>query len=247
VAAAGAAPLLTLAPTVLRAEQADAATPKFRFFTPHEGAVIAAAAARLVPGPNDDPQEKLYNSPGATEAGVVHYIDTMLAAFSFNPPRIFAGGPWSNRHGGRVDHMKDFVPLAPRHRWAWRRRIPQLQKAYRDAVKQLDAASSGKDFSKASASEQDQILTSNGAVRDLIFGNTIEGMYAVPEYGGNHNEVGWKDVSWPGDIQPRGYTAQETERNDGEDVLVVTPLLQAVLDHLPMAARRMHLRGRNDV
>jgi hypothetical protein len=251
VTAAGLAPLVSLAPPVLRAGAAPAAGtaaqhPRFRFFTEHEAAVIEAAAARLVPGPEDDPTEKLYDSPGAREAGVVYYIDTMLAAFDFAVPKIFAGGPWSNRHGGHEDHMKHFVPLAPRHEWAWKRRLPQLRKAYRSAVRQLDAAAGG-DFAKASASTQDKVLTDLGSVRDLIFGNVIEGMYSVPEYGGNRHQVGWKDVHWPGDIQPRGYTGQQTARNDGEDVVVLTDLLRAVLDQLPTAARRMHLRGRNDV
>lgn len=239
VAAAGLAPLVSLAPPVLRAGAApvaEAATsPKFRFFTDHEGAVIKAAAARLVPGPEDDPTEKLYNSPGATEAGVVHYIDHMLAAFSFKVPKIFAGGPWSDRHGGQVNYMKHFVPLAPRQRVAWKRRVHQLQGAYRKAIKQLDAAAGG-DFSKASTSTQDQVLTSLGEVRDLIFGHTIEGMYSVPEYGGNRNGAGWKGVYWPGDSQRRGYTAAEVENSDGLDVVVLTPTEMAVVAQLGVVA-----------
>ncbi|HVS68837.1 MAG TPA: gluconate 2-dehydrogenase subunit 3 family protein, partial [Mycobacteriales bacterium] len=189
VVGAGLAPLVSLATPALRAGAApvaDAATkrpPAFRFFTKHEAAVVKAAAARLVPGPNDDPTEKLYDSPGATEAGVVHYIDHMLAAFSFKVPKIFAGGPWSDRHGGDENYLKHFVPLAPRQRVAWKKRIHQLQGAYRKAVKQLDAAAGG-NFATASTSTQDQVLTDLGDVRDLIFGHTIEGMYSVPEYGG---------------------------------------------------------------
>ncbi|HEX3900962.1 MAG TPA: gluconate 2-dehydrogenase subunit 3 family protein [Mycobacteriales bacterium] len=253
VGAIGVAPLLTLGPTVLRdshshhkaaAPEAKHAAKKFRFFTEHEGAVIKAAAARLVPGPEDDPIEKLYNSPGATEAGVVYYIDDMLSAFEFKVPKIFAGGPWSNRHlGGYGDHenyMKHFVPLAPRQEWAWRRRIAGLRKQYRSAVKQLDAAAGG-DFSKASQSTQDQILTKLGDVRGLIFTNTIEGMYSVPEYGGNRDTVGWQSVLWPGDSQRRGYTAKEVETSDGLDVVVLTPTLNAVLGELGVvsAARRL--------
>jgi hypothetical protein len=257
VGAIGSAPLLTLGPTVLRDEHSRKQAPppdakhaakKFRFFTEHEGAVIKAACARLIPGPDDDPIEKLYNSPGATEAGVVYYIDTMLSAFDFKVPKIFAGGPWSNRHvGGYGDHenyMKHFVPLAPRQEWAWRRRIAGLRKQYRSAVKQLDAAAGG-DYSKASHSTQDQVLTKLGDVRGVIFTNAIEGMYSVPEYGGNHDTVGWKSVSWPGDSQRRGYTASEVEHSDGLDVVVLTPTLNAVLGELGVisAARRAR-RGR---
>jgi Gluconate 2-dehydrogenase subunit 3 len=256
--AIGVAPLLTLGPTILR----DARSPedltersakheprKFRFFTEHEGAVIKAACARLIPGPDDDPTEKLYNSPGATEAGVVYYIDHMLAAFSFKVPKIFAGGPWSDRHGGDEDYMKDFVPPAPRQEWAWRRRTHQLQKQYRSAVKELDAAAGG-DFSKASQSKQDSILTKLNDVRTLIFTNTIEGMYSVPEYGGNHDTVGWQGAMWPGDSQRRGYTAKEVEKSDGLDVVVLTPTLEAVLGNLGIAtaarrARRARMLGVN--
>jgi hypothetical protein len=163
----------------------------------------------------------------------------MLAAFSFKVPKIFAGGPWSDRHGGHENYMKHFVPLAPRQRVAWKKRLPPLQAAYRKAVKELDAAAGG-DFAKASTSTQDQVLTNLGAVRDLIFGHTIEGMYSVPEYGGNRNGIGWKGAYWPGDSQRRGYTAKEVENSDGPDVVVVTPTEMAVLGQLGLvaAARR---------
>jgi hypothetical protein len=262
VGAIGVAPLITLGPTVLRdgrtkpAPSAPAskkpATKKFRFFTAHEGAVVKAACARLIPGPDDDPIEKLYDSPGATEAGVVHYIDGMLSAFEFKVPKIFAGGPYSDRHGGDGEnYMKHFVPLAPRQEWAWRRRVAELRKSYRKAVKQLDAAAGG-DFSKASASTQDQVLTKLADVRDLIFPHAIEGMYSVPEYGGNRGTVGWRSVYWPGDSQRRGYTAKEVENSDGLDVVVLTPTELAVLGEIGLGAvaaarhaRRRRVLGAN--
>jgi hypothetical protein len=245
---------VSLAPPVLRpaaASPADAATKpsRFRFFTEHEAAVIQAAAARLVPGPQDDPTEKFYDSPGATEAGVVYYIDHMLGAFTFKVPKIFAGGPWSDRHGGHENYMKHFVPLAPRQRVAWKQRIAQLQAAYRKAVKQLDTAAGG-DFATAPTSKQDQVLTDLAQVRDLIFGHVIEGMYAVPEYGGNRDTAGWKGVYWPGDAQRRGYTAHEVETSDGPDVVVLTSTETAVLGQLGLVAaarraRRAKLLGTN--
>src|SRR6516164_7195462 len=51
-----------------------------RFFTGHEAAVVEAATARIVPGPEDDPAEA--GHPGAREAGVTDYIDLMLGALS---------------------------------------------------------------------------------------------------------------------------------------------------------------------
>ena len=69
------------------------------FFTEHQAAVVEAATARIAPGPEDDPAEA--GHPGAREADVTGYIDTMLGALHdgvLQHDRVFAGGPWSNRH-----------------------------------------------------------------------------------------------------------------------------------------------------
>jgi hypothetical protein len=236
-------PLASLAPTLVGESRALAAAGSgYHFFSPHQAAVVKAAAARLIPGPNDDPVEKLLNSPGATEADVVRYIDTMLSMFDHDPPKIFAGGPWSNRHGGTVDHMAHFVPPAPRQLYAWKRRVKELRKQYVAAIKALDAAASKKNFATATSSEQDQILTKLTAERDLIFTNTIEGMYAVPEYHGNRGRAGWKSASWPGDAQRRGYTAAEVEKSDGLDVVVLSSLEQSLLKNLGAVAKARRAR-----
>src|SRR5205085_1998033 len=36
--------------------------------------------------------------------------------------------------------------------------------------------------------------------------HTAEGMFSVPEYGGNRNRVGWQLIGFDGDSQPLGYT-----------------------------------------
>jgi Gluconate 2-dehydrogenase subunit 3 len=247
VAAMGLAPLASLAPSLIFESQARAAAGEsFAFFTAHQAAVVKAAAARLVPGPDDDPTEKAKNSPGATEADVVRYIDTMLSMFKEHPPKIFAGGPWSDRHGGHVNHMKHFVPPVPRQLDAWKRRIHDLQKQYREAVKTLDAAAKGKSFVKATNAEKDKILIKHVNARNLIFGHTIEGMYAVPEYGGNKNTVGWKSISWPGDSQRLGYTPHQVQHSDGKDPVEMTDLVQLVLTLLPQASTAFfRVRGPN--
>ena len=247
LAAAGAVPLAVLTPALLELAKSDAkAGAGFRFLTKHQAAVIEAAAARLVPGPLDDPLEALAKSPGAREANVIRYIDNLLAAFDSSPPAVFAGGPWSDRHHypgrDREDYLKKYVPLAERQLVAWTKRIAGLKSEYVAAVKTLDTAANG-DFSTASQIMQDQILTSQADVRALIFGHTVEGMYGVPEYGGNAGTVGWKSISWPGDSQPRGYTASEVERSDGADVLDPTGVVSLMMGMLPEAANLMHARG----
>jgi hypothetical protein len=199
-----------------------------RFFTAHQAAVVEDATARIAPGPRDDPLEK--GHPGAREAGVTAYIDTMLAALQDNPAQIFAGGPWSNRHAPGPDLMARFAPLDPISEIAWRRRLTRWQGQYRKGIQTLDELAGG-DFTKAGHQQQDKILATQAISQftALLFEHTIEGLYASPEYGGNHNLAGWREIGFPGDIQPRGYTAAEVERSDGHDPVDNTGIVADVL------------------
>ena len=185
-----------------------------RFFDDHQAAVVTEATARLVPGPRDDPAEE--GHPGAREAGVVYYIDLFLSAFEDDPPRIFAGGPWSDRAGGDENHMADFVPLSAYEEELWRERIGDLQERYRAGIVALDNAAGG-DFTAVSATEQDAILVADtpDGFRRLLFEHAIEGTYAVPEYGGNRELAGWAETEAAGDVAPRGWTAEEVSESDG--------------------------------
>jgi hypothetical protein len=189
------------------------------YFTGHQAAVVEAATARIAPGPKDDPAEA--GHPGAREAGVTGYIDTMLGALhdgALQDPKVFAGGPWSNRHTSGPDLMARFTPLDPVAQIAWRKRLGSWQEQYRQGIKALDKLAGG-DFTKASHQEQDKILAMRpvSEFTSLLFEHTIEGLYASPEYGGNRNLTGWKEIGFPGDVQPRGYSADEVERSDGHD------------------------------
>src|SRR5256714_7184020 len=133
-------PLAAAVPrSVLAKALADTST-TYRFFTKHQAAVVIDATARLIPGPQDDPSET--GHPGAREANVVRFVDTMLAAFTFHPARIHAGGPFSDRAGSPRDDMKRFVPVPRIRRVGWGRRLAKLHRVYRRGVEQLDSMSS---------------------------------------------------------------------------------------------------------
>jgi hypothetical protein len=183
------------------------------FFSDAELAIVAAAVDRLIP-PDDA------GCPGAAAAGVPNYIDTFLGAFSFDPPRIFAGGPFSGRWGGEAS-FDNWMPLGPTQELAWRTRIegsggrPErefngpvvgLQQLYREGLAVL-----GADFVTLHTHEQDRRLDAALEFKRLLYQHACEGMYGDPVYGGNRDEVGWKMIGWLGDIQPRGYTKEEVE------------------------------------
>lgn len=176
-----------------------------RYLDDGQRAVLEAACARLIPTDED---------PGAVEAGVVDYIDGLLGAFLVDPPRIWAGGPFSGRAGGPAG-FTTFHQLSRLEELAWRTRIegsqgiPErevngpvvgYQERYRDGLAGL-----GADFAGCPPEEQDARLEADPAFCGLLYEHACEGMYAAPEYGGNRDLLGWRYIGYGGDVQPAGY------------------------------------------
>ena len=181
-----------------------------RFLTAHEHAVLAVAADRLIP--------PLDAHPGGAALGVADYVDRLLGAFTFDPPLIFAGGPFSGRAGGEPSFER-FLPLSRHEELAWRTRIEGSlgiaerefngptrgwQEVYREGIAAL-----GEDFTEVDGDEQDRRLRGQRELRTVFYGHACEGAYGPPEYGGNTGLAGWIAIQFPGDSQPRGYTDDE--------------------------------------
>jgi hypothetical protein len=160
-------------------------------------------------------------SPGAGQAGGADYVDQLLGAFRFDPPHIWAGGPFSGRHGGE-GRFHEWIRLAPLEELAWRIRIegsqglPERafngpvtgwQEQYRTALDRL-----GDDFADVGPDERSRrIETTDPSFRELAFTHACESLYGDPVYGGNHDAAGWAAIGFAGDVQPRGWTDAEVE------------------------------------
>jgi hypothetical protein len=177
------------------------------YFDPDTYAVVQAACERLIPAVD--------GHPGATELGVADYIDGLLGAFLVDPPRIYAGGPFSGRHGGGAGFER-FLRLGPLEELGWRIRIegsqgiaareyngavPGWQQQYRDGIAAL-----GPDFPTVDREEQKRRLDADPEFKQLLYEHACEGAYGAPEYGGNRGGRAWQAIEFPGDVQPRGYT-----------------------------------------
>lgn len=215
-------PLARLMPDIVWRAADAAAAESFAFFDAHQAAVVREATARIIPGPNDDPLE--LGHPGAREANVVRYIDVLLSALDSTPEHIHAGGPYGAA-------MSNWVGLNSQQRLGWQQRIDALKKAYRDGIALLDSMAGG-DFSTAPQLQQDQVLSSAGDFLGILYTHAIEGTYSHPTYGGNENKVGWTEIKFAGDSQPRGYTAAEVGNSDGPDVIDPTGVVAMLLDAL---------------
>jgi Gluconate 2-dehydrogenase subunit 3 len=144
----------------------SATPPKFEFFTPEQAAEVDAITARIIP--TDE-------TPGAREAGVVYFIDRGLATFAADDQKTYREG------------------------------LPELQARVSELFPGTDK------FSGLRAEQQDEVLHSfdnggDGSRRpsrarpgaqnffETLRQHTIAGFLIDPEYGGNHDGVGWKVI-----------------------------------------------------
>jgi gluconate 2-dehydrogenase gamma chain len=186
----------------------------FTFFVPYQARIVQAAAARIIP--TDE------NGPGATEAGVVYFIDRQLApaygARGFRGPRYDAG-PYLPAESTQGDQSA--LPLRDRFRLG----IFGLDNYAKQRFQ--------KGFADLAPEQQDQILTDleQGIPADfggtathaspvnnvpnaqpapgqagisaktffnLLLSFTMAGFLADPVQGGNRDMVGWKLIGFPG-------------------------------------------------
>ncbi len=187
--------------------------------SPERFAALTAMMDALIPGDE--------SSPGATLARAPWYLDQLLGAFDVDPPRIFAGGPYSGRHGGPDDFSK-FQPLTRVEAIRWRtyiegsRGLPErsfngpvvgLQERYETGLAALDAAAqarSGARFATLPLEERKALLlAADEAFVAEAYAHAVEGTYGDPVYGGNFELHGWAAIGYEGDRQPVGYTARQ--------------------------------------
>ncbi len=186
---------------------------------PRHYALLCAVADALLPG--DDA------SPGAHLAGAAFYIDQLLGAFRVDPPRIFAGGPYSGRHGGEAG-FASFQRLTRVEELRWRttlegsRGLPErewngpvvgLVERYPAGLDAIDASATttfGESFLTLDLTRRQTIL--GGADPDFVqlaYEHVVEGTWGDPAYGGNADMLGWKAIRYEGDRQPIGFSARE--------------------------------------
>ncbi|MCT2584530.1 gluconate 2-dehydrogenase subunit 3 family protein [Actinophytocola gossypii] len=176
------------------------AVPPLRFFTDAEAATVEAMAERVFP---ED------GSPGARDAGVMHYIDGRLAGGWGRGERMYLRGPFEEPgHGGHGYQL----PLTPRevYRRALRTIDDHCQKTYGDRTfVELPAAKQDETLTALEGGEVDLRLAdgrsgyTSASFFAMFLENVREGLFSDPMHDGNRGMVGWKWVGFPGD--PSAY------------------------------------------
>lgn len=162
-------------PTRLPAQETESDTVELelRHFSAEQAGIVQAACARIFP--TDD------SGPGATEAGVVIYIDRQLAGPYGRDAWRYTKGPWIT--DGWVGHGYQGKE--------------NPREIYAAGIESL-----GDNFADIPEDQQDARLV---AIEDsLFFGilrrHTIEGMFCDPLHGGNADLIGWQLLGFPGPV-----------------------------------------------
>ena len=178
-------------PEALRAAHASAskaadAKTAFRFFTTEEAADVVAFGAQIIP--TDD-------TPGATEAHAVYFIDHALIEFaSEDQPRVRAAIQALNdlaaKHSGHNDVR--FAQLSPSDQLELTKKFQSLFPAINGG---FDPSNNGMNSSGSNYFE-------------LLRTYIITGFLSDPDLGGNKDMIGWKVLGFDGNTShqpPFGY------------------------------------------
>jgi len=157
-------------PVRLQAQAEGKVRVRLRFFDERAALIVSAAAARIFPSDS--------SGPGASEAGVVIYIDRQLAGpygrdrYRYTQPPFAEGLPEQGYQG----------KATPRE-------------IYREGLILL-----GQDFDRLPPADQDRKLRSIETTHffRLLRQHTIEGMFCDPMHGGNVDLIGWQLIGYPG-------------------------------------------------
>jgi gluconate 2-dehydrogenase gamma chain len=154
-----------------------------RFFTAQEARIVTAACERIFPSDA--------RGPGATEAGVVIYIDRQLAGPYGRDKYRYTRGP--------------FVESVPEHGYQDRKNPREVYREGIRALGEFDALPVDEQIRKLRAIEDTRFF-------QVLRAHTIEGMFCDPMHGGNAGLVGWQLIGFPG---PRMSYRNEIDQYHG--------------------------------
>lgn len=196
-----------------------------KFFTPQEARAVDAFTARLLPGTPED--------PGAREAGVVYYIDHLMAYPEGFAESIYRKPPFVQAYEGDTPPLQEgqpgaegviWVPASEIERYGYQA-IYTPREVMRMGLAALDRFANdqfGGNFADLSEEQQDQLIErmvegdaegfeplTPKSFFQAMRRYTSEGIFCDPVYGGNRDMVGWRLIGFPG--AQRAYTPDEIQ------------------------------------
>lgn len=149
------------------------------FFNDEDSRAVKAFAERLMPG--------AAGKPGATDAGVLNYIDLALSGAYKDEQEFYRHGLTQLDAHCKAAHGKAF------------RSLPAAQQ---------DEVIAALEHNKA----PEFVWPTAPAFFNMLRRHTMEGMFADPIYGGNKDFAGWRLVGFPG--AQMQFTAEDMQSKD---------------------------------
>jgi gluconate 2-dehydrogenase gamma chain len=195
---------------------ADEQTVALTFFNDFEADTVEAIAERIIPGGD--------GNVGATDAGVVYYVDRAVSGFSVSLQKVYRLGLRELEAFCRRKYDHSFVQLTEERQDEVVRRFlgPESGEADpgRNSAGEVDHDFDGSPDQAGPASRRlDRSLLDR--LFAVIREHAIEGLFCDPVYGGNRNAVGWQLVGFPGVYW--GYSAEQMKEGyDGRQLPIRT-------------------------
>lgn len=155
----------------------------WRFLTEEEANLVVAIAEQIIPADQD---------PGATDAGVVYFIDKQLAGFYNNYQQTYRNGLAAIQQYCQSQFSNQFQKLD------WNIQTDIIKKMERDKLE-------GKYWKENSAS----------SFFHLIRDHSMQGFYGSPRHGGNKNYVSYKmlKLDYPAVMGQNRYSHRSSTLN----------------------------------
>jgi gluconate 2-dehydrogenase gamma chain len=185
---------------------------RLRFFNLHEARTVEAYTARLLPGTPED--------PGAREAGVTIYIDSLLSTPGGFAEPTYRFPPFAETYEGSSPPPEQegefqviWVAASEIDRYGYQS-IYTPGEALKMGLAAIDRYANERfenDFVDLEEGQQDEIIQemldgeatgfeplSATTLFHILRRYTAEGMFSDPVYGGNRGLAGWRLIGYPG-------------------------------------------------
>jgi gluconate 2-dehydrogenase gamma chain len=191
------------------------------YFTDLQAKTVEAIAERIIPANGND--------AGATEAGVVYYIDRSVTGFSINLQRIYRLGLRELERYCSHFFQAQFHELDAEQQDEIIRELlgPEVIETAGEPVSgQLPQSLDQDTIDDGEAEPTDPSVPADQEMLRRLFAvireHTVEGYFCDPIYGGNRDTVGWKLVGFPG--AQWGYTAEQMKPGFDASTIVIKTL-----------------------
>ncbi len=194
-----------------------------------DAAVLSALGDAAFPPDKD--------GPGAASLGIALFTDRLLSGIDAMPADVLRGGPSSPRGGATGNAFLEVVELDRAALLTWKLHLlgsdgvpgggpndallgktKGLKQRLTEALAEAQTLAKSKPAVGGGAAEVELLKALSEDSRELFIDLALESCFSAPEYGGNKDGAGWKQIRSDGDVMPRGFSIWNEAKNAYEEL-----------------------------